>query len=88
MHKKCTICGRVMKTSNDYAMGDISKTYCQHCQEQKGFLKAYQRKVKSMALFIVKTQATVQNSARHAVSHIMAKVPTHRHYKPRGLKHI
>lgn len=73
--KKCIACGMPMQNPEDFAMGDLEKEYCRYCCHADGTMESYEEKLKSLTLFIIKTQGLEEMAAQVAAQSMMAKLP-------------
>jgi hypothetical protein len=73
--KQCIACGMPMKTTEDFAMGDVQKDYCIHCCRPDGTMQSYDEKLNSLSYFIVKTQGIDAKVADSTAKAMMAKLP-------------
>jgi hypothetical protein len=64
-----------MERPEDYAMGDMSRTYCRHCARPDGSMQSYDEKLAGLGAFIVRTQGLDPGVARHAAAAMMAGLP-------------
>lgn len=72
---QCIACGMPMKVPEDFAMGDTTKDYCNHCARPDGTMQSYEEKLEGMTGFIVKTQGIDRTAANEAAKAMMAKLP-------------
>lgn len=75
MKKMCVACGMPMTGSDDFAMGDESKTYCRHCARPDGSMKSKDEVLTGMTAFLVQTQGMDEGAAKGAATSMMQKLP-------------
>ncbi len=73
--KTCIACGMPMKSSSEYARGDVTKDYCRFCSRPDGEMQSYDEKLESMTGFIVKTQGLDKKVAENTAKIMMSKLP-------------
>jgi hypothetical protein len=73
--KQCISCGMPLRTADDFAAKDSTKTYCNHCATATGELKSYEETLRGMTTFLVETQGLDENVARETAKRTMAKLP-------------
>ncbi len=75
MDKICIACGMPMKNREDYAAGDINKSYCKFCCRSDGSMQSYDEKMDSMSNFISRTKKINYEAARDLARKVMADLP-------------
>ena len=74
----CISCGMPMRTTDEHAGKDATKTYCHHCARPDGTMKSYDETLTGMTGFLQKTQGLDEAVAREAARGMMAKLPAWR----------
>lgn len=74
-NKSCISCGMPLRTAQDHALGDVSKTYCQHCAADDGSLKSYDQVLTGLTEFLKRTQGVDGAVAREVAAGMLAKNP-------------
>jgi Putative zinc ribbon domain len=76
--KTCVSCGMPMRSLDDHAMKDASKSHCVHCARPDGSLKSYEEALAGMSGFLRHTQGMDEAVARKMAAEMMAKLPAWR----------
>ncbi len=71
----CISCGMPLRTKEDHAASDETKSYCRHCARPDGTMKSYDEALDGMSGFLVKTQGLDARVARETARAMMAKMP-------------
>jgi hypothetical protein len=80
-NKKCVSCGMPLRSAEDHALGDTSKSYCLHCARPDGTLKSYDEALAGMSGFLRTTQGLDEGVARKMAAEMMAKMPAWQAHK-------
>ncbi len=75
MAQHCISCGMPMRTPQEHAGGDESKSYCMHCARPDGSMKSYDEVLAGMTAFLVRTQGFDVEPAQKAAAGMMAALP-------------
>ena len=72
---QCIACGMPLHGTEDHAMGDPTKDYCQHCARPDGTMVSREEARLGLTSFMVKTQGIDEAAAQQAVDQLMAELP-------------
>ena len=78
MNRTCIACGMPMSNPEDFAQGDITRSYCRYCARPDGSMQSYDEKIVSLAGFLVKTQGMDPSAATATARDIMSRLPAWR----------
>lgn len=73
--KTCISCGMPMRTAEEHALGDTSKSFCKFCGGPDGELRSYDDVLVGMTEFMRRTQGLDERVAREAAKGMMARMP-------------
>jgi len=73
--KTCISCGMPMRTTEEHALGDVTKPFCKFCGGADGALKSYDDVLAGMSMFLQHTQGLSGDVARETAKTMMAKMP-------------
>ena len=74
----CISCGMPLRTTEDHAAGDTTKSYCRHCARPDGTMKSYDEALVGMTGFLKQTQGLDDAVAQKTARGMMAKLPAWR----------
>jgi len=74
----CIACGMPMRTAEEHAMKDPTKSYCCYCARPDGTMRSYDEAVVGMSGFLMRTQGLDEEAARKTAKSMMAKLPAWR----------
>lgn len=74
----CISCGMPLRTTDDHAGGDPTKTYCKFCARPDASMKSYEEVLAGMTGFLQKTQGLDATVARDTARTMMASNPAWR----------
>jgi len=77
----CIACGMPMEMAEDYALGDVTKTWCRYCARPDGSLRSYEEAVEGMSQWMVRTQGLDLEVARRMAVETLDRLPA---WKDRG----
>jgi hypothetical protein len=75
MEKTCIACGMPMSNPEDFAQGDVTRTYCRYCGRPDGSMQSYDEKLQSFSGFLAKTQGLEPSAATATAREIMSRLP-------------
>jgi hypothetical protein len=70
-----------MSNPEDFAQGDITRSYCRYCARPDGSMQSYDEKLVSLAGFLAKTQGLEPSIATTTAEDIMSRLPAWRDRK-------
>ncbi len=71
----CISCGMPMRSTEEFAMGDRTKSYCCYCSRPDGTMRSYDEALAGMSAFLHRTQGIDEGAARDLAKAMMAKLP-------------
>ena len=64
-----------MVKPEDFALGDVSKSYCVYCARPDGTMRSYEEALEGMTRFAAHTQGLSAEAAREVARGMMAGLP-------------
>ncbi len=71
----CISCGMPLRSPEDHAKGDATKTYCKHCAREDGSMKSFDEVLAGMSMFLQTTQGVDADAAKNMARGMLAKMP-------------
>jgi len=75
MSEHCISCGMSMETTEDHAVGDVTREHCKFCSNPDGSLKSYEEVLAGLTQAIMKSHEMSETDARSAAKGIMHSLP-------------
>jgi hypothetical protein len=73
--KSCGSCGMPLASPEDYALGDVTQTYCCYCTDKRGSLLPYDDILAMNVKYYVESQAVTPTAARQMAVEMLSAQP-------------